>query len=71
VRFAADFFLVICVAIVAGCVVYETAQVRGTRDGWDDIGRVDAIAAIRTFLTFFLDRDIEAESRRAGGNRAA
>jgi len=26
---------------------------------WDDIGRVAAIAAIRTFLTFFLDRDID------------
>lgn len=32
---------------------------------WDEIGRVAAIAAIRTFLTFFLDRDIEAASRRA------
>ena len=27
---------------------------------WDDIGRVAAIAAIRTFLTFFLDRDIDS-----------
>jgi len=27
---------------------------------WDEIGRVAAIAAIRTFLTFFLDRDIDA-----------
>jgi uncharacterized membrane protein len=26
---------------------------------WDEIGRVAAIAAIRTFLTFFLDRDID------------
>jgi uncharacterized membrane protein len=30
---------------------------------WDEIGRVAAIAAIRTFLTFFLDRDIDALSR--------
>jgi uncharacterized membrane protein len=32
------------------------------------IGAVEA--AIRTFLTFFLDRDIELEYRRAGGSDA-
>jgi uncharacterized membrane protein len=41
---------------------------------WDEIGRVAAIAGIRTFLTFFLDRDIDAMSRRdepsRGGERA-
>ena len=26
---------------------------------WDEVGKVGAIAVIRTFLTFFLDRDIE------------
>src|SRR5262245_9199485 len=26
---------------------------------WDEIGRLGAIAAIRTFLAFFLDRDME------------
>lgn len=26
---------------------------------WDEVGKVAAIAAVRTFLTFFLDRDIE------------
>ena len=26
---------------------------------WDDVGKVAAIAAIRTFLTYFLDRDME------------
>jgi uncharacterized membrane protein len=31
---------------------------------WDEIGRVAAIAGIRTFLTFFLDRDIDAISAR-------
>ena len=36
----------------------------------DDIGRVAAIAALRTFLTFFLDRDIELEYRRAGESDA-
>ena len=37
---------------------------------WDEIGRVAAIAGIRTFLTYFLDRDIEAANERtrpAGG----
>ena len=38
--------------------------------GWDEIGRVAAIAAIRTFLTFFLDRDIELEYRRTGESNA-
>lgn len=26
---------------------------------WDDIGRLAAIAVVRTFLTYFLDRDVE------------
>ena len=38
---------------------------------WDEIGRVAAIALIRTFLTYFLDRDIdsvsEAQQRPAAG----
>ena len=34
---------------------------------WDDIGRLAAIAGIRTFLTFFLERDIkEAREWQAG-----
>jgi uncharacterized membrane protein len=43
---------------------------------WDDIGRVAAIAAIRTFLTFFLDRDIDTirlrqhETSSVGGEAA-
>ena len=36
--------------------------------GWEDIGRVAAIAVIRTFLTFFLDRDIDTiRERNSGG----
>jgi hypothetical protein len=27
---------------------------------WDDIGQLAAIAAIRTFLNFFLERDLDA-----------
>ncbi|MET0582115.1 MAG: DUF1622 domain-containing protein [Pseudoxanthomonas sp.] len=26
---------------------------------WDDLGRLAAVAGIRTFLTYFLDRDLE------------
>jgi uncharacterized membrane protein len=34
---------------------------------WDDIGRLAAIAVIRTFLTFFLERDIkELREQQAG-----
>jgi uncharacterized membrane protein len=34
---------------------------------WDDIGRMAAIAVIRTFLTFFLERDIrEVREEQAG-----
>ena len=34
----------------------------------DEIGRVAAIAAIRTCLTFFLDRDIELDLRQGGSD---
>ena len=37
---------------------------------WDDVGRVAAIAVIRTFLTHFLDRDIEAVRERDAAGRA-
>ena len=36
---------------------------------WDDIGRLAAIAGIRTFLSFFLERDV-AEMSRGEGERA-
>jgi uncharacterized membrane protein len=35
---------------------------------WDTIGRVGAIAAIRTFLNFFLDRDLEQIRTRQHAN---
>jgi len=34
------------------------------RPSWDEVGRLAATAAIRTFLTVFLDRDIEARRQR-------
>jgi Protein of unknown function (DUF1622) len=30
---------------------------------WDEVGRLEAIAAIRTFLSYFLDREVESTSR--------
>jgi uncharacterized membrane protein len=33
---------------------------------WDEIGRLGAIAVIRTFLTYFLDRDMEERRLRKG-----
>jgi uncharacterized membrane protein len=38
--------------------ILETA----IRTGWDDLGRLAAIAVIRTFLNYFLERDL-AETR--------
>lgn len=53
--------------LVAGLTFQLAADIVHTTvaPGWDEIGRVAAIAAIRTFLTYFLDRDIEIESRHA------
>jgi uncharacterized membrane protein len=34
---------------------------------WDDIGQLAAIAVIRTFLNYFLERDLDAASRSEGG----
>ena len=49
-----------------------TAEPAMVVPGWDDIGRVAAIAVIRTFLTFFLDRDMEKlrERNARGGAHA-
>jgi uncharacterized membrane protein len=52
--------------LVAGLTFQLAADIVQTMvvPGWDDIGRVAAIAVIRTFLTYFLDRDIDAISER-------
>ncbi|HET9767724.1 MAG TPA: DUF1622 domain-containing protein [Thermoanaerobaculia bacterium] len=34
---------------------------------WDDVGRLAAIAVIRTFLTYFLDRDLERQTELERG----
>lgn len=36
---------------------------------WDDLGRLAAIAAIRTFLNYFLEKDIEDARSTPGRER--
>lgn len=45
--------------LVAGLTFQLAADIIETSvtPGWEDIGRIGAIAAIRTFLNFFLERD--------------
>jgi uncharacterized membrane protein len=38
---------------------------------WDEIGRVGAIAVIRTFLNFFLERDLAEVEKREGESQRA
>lgn len=47
--------------LVAGLTFQLAADIVETAitPSWDEIGRLAAIAAIRTFLNFFLDRDLE------------
>jgi uncharacterized membrane protein len=46
--------------LIAGLTFQLAADVitSGSAPTWDDIGRLAAIAAIRTFLNYFLERDI-------------
>ncbi len=55
--------------LVAGLTFQLAADIIGTAfsPSWDEIGQLAAIAAIRTFVNFFLERDLaEAEDRAAG-----
>jgi len=47
--------------LVAGMTFQLAADVINTsfEPTWDELGRLGAIAAIRTFLSFFLDREVE------------
>jgi uncharacterized membrane protein len=52
--------------LVAGLTFQLAADIIGTSvvPTWDEVGRLGAIAVIRTFLNFFLERDLaEAEQR--------
>jgi uncharacterized membrane protein len=53
--------------LIAGLTFQLAADIVETAitPGWDDIGRLAAIAVIRTFLNFFLERDVvEVRGRR-------
>ncbi len=55
--------------LVAGLTFQLAADVLETAvtSSWDEVARLAAIAAIRTFLNYFLERDIDAvQERRAG-----
>ncbi len=47
--------------LVAGLTFQMAADVINTsfEPTWDELGRLATIAAIRTFLSFFLDREVE------------
>lgn len=47
--------------LVAGLTFQMAADVVNTsfEPTWDELGRLATIAAIRTFLSFFLDREVE------------
>jgi uncharacterized membrane protein len=59
--------------LVAGLTFQLAADIIETATGpsWDDIGRLAAVAVIRTFLNYFLDRDMaDTEARQAAGTQA-
>jgi uncharacterized membrane protein len=53
--------------LVAGLTFQLAADIIGTAfsPSWDEIGQLAAIAVIRTFVNFFLERDLAEEERRA------
>jgi uncharacterized membrane protein len=61
--------------LVAGLTFQLAADIVETSitTSWDAVARVGAVAVIRTFLNYFLERDLaDVRSRqRADGNRAA
>jgi len=58
--------------LVAGLTFQLAADIVGTSiaPGWQEVGQLGAIAVIRTFLNFFLERDLtelEVGARRRSG----
>ena len=51
-------WLVVGLTFQLAADVIETATTT-TEDGWQDVGRLAAIAVIRTFLSYFLERDMK------------
>lgn len=52
--------------LVAGLTFQLAADIIGTAfaPSWDEIGQLAAIAVIRTFVNYFLERDLEEQERR-------
>ena len=52
--------------LIAGLTFQLAADIIQTSfaPSWDEIGQLAAIAAIRAFVNFFLERDMEAQERR-------
>lgn len=52
--------------LVAGLTFQLAADILSTAvtTSWDEVGRLGAIAAIRTFLNYFLERDLSEVRRR-------
>ena len=58
--------------LVAGMTFQLAADVVNTSfdPSWDEIGHLAAIAGIRTFLSFFLDREMDARTEQLERERA-
>jgi uncharacterized membrane protein len=59
--------------LVAGLTLQLAADIIETSisTSWQTIGRVGAIAVIRTFLNYFLERDVEQQQRACAPTEAA
>jgi uncharacterized membrane protein len=59
--------------LVAGLTFQLAADVVGTSFAptWDEIGHLGAIAVIRTFLSYFLDREMDDTRKRQDEGRPA
>jgi len=68
-----DAYLRYARCLVGGLTFQLAADILATSIAptWDEIGRVGAIAVIRTFLNFFLERDLAAVERHETGSREA
>jgi uncharacterized membrane protein len=59
-------------AWLVAALTFQLAADTSFSPTWDDVGRLGAIAAIRTFLSYFLDREVESTRRlqHVGGTDA-
>lgn len=65
IRFAT--WIILALEFTLGADIVRTA----IAPSWDDIGKLAAIATIRTALNFFLARDIEEASRMKSARKGA